>query len=1038
MDNFYSKRLVMTFLLGLCSLSLLLAANIVVTSTADTGPGTLRQAVADAMPGDEITFIAATNGKAFHFKSEIKIAKDLTIRGNGLNRTFLTGNQTNRVFNIMGGARVILAQLRMINGSSKESGGALQNIDGTVYLRQVFIKNSIARGNMPSQGGGAIHNTGKMYLREVMLTRNSAIGTGGSGGAILNGPGGTMELVSCMIAENKANRAGGGIEDASGGGTDLLISRSHINENVVFNAPGNGGGIHIGGDGVLNIDDSKVHGNIAGAEGGGIWLGTGKLRIMSTMVDNNVAKGDAADQGGGGLYNDGGEMYVGPETFVTNNRATGMLGSGGGIFNATGGSLAVLEATVSHNMANRAGGGIEDASGPSSRAYAVDAMIDGNQVFYNPGNGGGVHVGSGGDFSMLGGSVSGNMAGAEGGGLWNSGGKMTVRNTLVSANSALGNNADQGGGGLYNDGGTMAIGYETVILNNRATGASGSGGGILNAVGGTLRVNDALIKGNYANRAGGGIEDASGSGSKFYVTYSAIDSNVVGTRPGNGGGIHIGGDGDFSMLGGSVSGNCAGAEGGGLWNNIGLMTVIGTKVHGNWSQGNDADQGGGGLYNNGGSMLVGVLTEVTDNRATGTSGSGGGLLSTGGDVVVAGVLFSGNTSNRAGGAVEVIDGSFSSLKSHYLNNSTGSAPGNGGAFHVTGMNAMVNFVGGTVIGNQATHEGGGIWNQSGTAMTITGMNILRNSVTGSSQGVSGGGVYNNGGKLDVSFTTIAGNTATGGSKTTGGGITNATGGDLTLTLSTVSSNFTEGWGGGLANTGSAEINKVTIAMNSAATGGGYMQTTAGASLTITGTAISSNVAVIYPDFGATMGSVRSDGYNLISDNFDNQFPAESTDKEGMSANFGPLADNGGPTLTHAPQCPSPVIDMGDPDDRLVDQTGRRVFGDSRDIGAYERRSACGPGPATRPVAGPGEALPSDQLTVFPNPVVENYVTALIPAQFHSGASLRIITSEGRVIREARTTAERLRIDLSGLPTGTYTLQLIGGDAVQTTRFVLAR
>ncbi|MCP9236798.1 T9SS type A sorting domain-containing protein [Lewinella sp. JB7] len=1035
MNNLYTKRLVMTLVLGLSSLSLLFAANIVVTTSANSGPGSLRQAVMDAAPGDEITFAVATNFKNFNLLSEIKIDKDLTIRGNGWPRTILTGNQTNRVFNIMGGARVIISQLRMVNGFTKESGGALQNVDGTVYLRQVFIKSSRAQGMMVGQGGGAIYNTGKMYLREVMLTRNTALGEKGSGGALLNGSGGTLEMVSCLVAENKANRAGGGIEDASGGGTDVVISRSHINENVVFTAPGNGGGIHVGGDGILNIDESEVNGNMAGAEGGGIWIGTGKLRIMATEVDNNVAKGDDPDQGGGGLYNDGGHMYVGPGTMVTNNRATGKSGSGGGILNAAGGSLAVVEAHVMNNVANRAGGGIEDASGAPSRAYAVDAMIDNNQVFNSPGNGGGVHVGGDGDFSMLGGSVSGNMAGAEGGGLWNNVGKMTVRNVMVHGNVAMGSDADQGGGGIYNNGGTLAIGYETKIMNNRATGASGSGGGVLNATGGTLRVNDAVVSGNSANRAGAGIEDASGAGTVFYVTYSVIDSNIVANRPGNGGGIHVGSDGDLSVLGGSVSGNCAGAEGGGLWNNTGIMTIIGTRVHGNIAQGNDPDHGGGGIYNNGGTLLVGPLTHVTYNRATGTSGSGGGLLSTGGDVGVAGAYFADNLSNRAGGAVEVIDGTYSSAETHYVNNSTGSAPGNGGAFHVTGNDATVTFVGGSVVGNHAAHEGGGLWNQAGTEMNVVGVNILGNSVTGSDQGVSGGGVYNNGGELFVSFSTIAGNSATGGPKTVGGGITNATGGELTLILSTVSGNFTEGWGGGVANAGAADLDKVTITMNGAATGGGYMQPVTGSSLLITGTAISDNVAVVYPDFGAPMGMVNSNGYNLISDDSGNQFPAGPTDKEGMSANFGPLADNGGPTLTHMPMCPSPVIDMGDPDDRSRDQVGHRVFGDRRDIGSYERQSYCGSGPATRPVAG---TEVRDRLEVFPNPATSDFLDVLIPTRFGANVTLRIVSGEGRTTSEVRTTTAKHRLDLAGLLPGAYTLQVIGDGATESMRFVVAR
>ena len=1028
----------MTLIGCLGFLTYLTAAEIVVTTTADSGMGSLRQAVADAAPGDLITFAASTNFTAIDLTSgEIVIDKDLTIRGNSLNRTILTGNQTNRVFNIVGGPTVVIAQLRMVNGRTNGSGGALQNVDGTVYLRSVFIKSSRAFGAMASQGGGAIHNRGTMYIRESLITRSSALGKSGSGGGILNGMGGTLEIMTSIIADNTANRAGGGIEDASGSGSSFTIIDANIRDNTVFTAPGNGGGIHIGGDGSLTITESLVHGNTAGQEGGGIWIGSGTLTISDTEVYDNEGKGDDADDGGGGLFNNGGTMLVRSGTEIYGNRATGVSGSGGGILNAMGGTLRIQDASIFENSANRAGGGIEDVSGAGTSFTILNTDIKDNIAGEAPGNGGGVHITGDGNLFIQGSHVSGNLAIAEGGGLWNSSGTMTVDRTVIDGNTALGDDATQGGGGIFNNGGTLRVNSGTELMRNNAIGEAGSGGGIFNAEGGTLTVTDAIISDNAANRAGAGIEDASGSTTDLYVRTTTMQENFVFFSPGNGGAIHVGSDGDSYIIGGLFSDNIAGAEGGALWNNsTGTMNVSDATVEFNLALGDDADQGGGGIYNDGGDLTV-RSSAIDYNLAPGLSGSGGGLLSVGGDVFVFAGSLNYNESSRAGGGVELAGGSFESISTDYSYNLTGPAPGNGGAFHVTGAD-IVDITGGRMAFNQATKEGGALWNQAGTKMTVTDVRILDNEVTGD-MATGGGGVFNNGGVLDILRSTLARNTATSGPMSAGGGVYNAMGGDIDVRISTVSTNSASGPGGGFFNAGKAFVEYSTIALNSAMQGGGYFQGTASADLTIVGTAISDNAADQFPDFGATAARVNSEGFNLISDDSGNQFPARSTDREGMSANFGPLMDNGGPTMTHVPQCPSPVIDRGNPFYAQKDQRGEMVFGSRRDIGAVEKQQSCtdaAAGEAPPVVAATAAAV--EQLQLSPNPTRDLAVVRLPENLSGSQVTLTVLSAEGRVVanRVASSTTERL--DVSSYAPGTYTLRAVAGGTVETVRFVVVR
>ena len=1186
MFPFYLKRVLLSSLCSLLTLPLLFAATITVTSTADSGEGSLRAAIAEAAPGDEIRFGSKTLFRPIMLRSEIVIDKDLRFRGNGMGNTIIDGTGTTRAFSIAGGTTVYIGVLTITNCAVDVSGGAVSNA-GVLTLDGMEITESTANGAGADTGGGAVLNTGNLLVNRTRFINNSAPGASGSGGAILNSAG-SFSITRSTFMGNTASRAGGAIEDRSGTGSSRLIL-STMTGNSTGPAPGNGGGVHITGASSLAVRGGSYTGNTAAREGGGFWNGAGIMVLRDVDISNNTASGDAADDGGGGVFNNGGELRIFAGTTINDNVADGASGSGGGVFNAVGGTLRVVEAEISGNTANRAGGGIEDASGAGTAFTVINATIDNNEVFTSPGNGGGIHISGDGSLSVFGGSVSGNAAGAEGGGIWNNAGTTVVSGATIDGNTASGNDADQGGGGLFNNntGGTMIVNKGTVISNNTATGTSGSGGGILNTAGGGLELNDVVVMKNTANRAGGGIEDASGSATLVIITASTIDSNEVFTSPGNGGGIHVGGDGGLSFRSGMLRGNTAGAEGGGIWIASGTLTVgQGVLFDGNVALGDDADQGGGALYsvgngtmiirnnvtfnnnkatgtsgsggailnntgatllidrgiftnntanraggaiedvsgddggfsgfqirnstftgnevftspgnggaihlsgdgdllivggeftgniagseggavwnnkgttkiiggtytnnvasgaggdngggaifNNGGTMNVLGIT-ATGNRATGASGSGGALLTTGGNMTVIASNFGSNMANRAGGAVEQIDGLYSSTNNTYDRNIVGSAPGNGGAFHVTGMNSTVIINGGAVINNSAGNEGGGLWNQAGTKMSVNGVAIMNNTVTGMAEGDAGGGIFNNGGEIEVSNSTIAGNTVP-AELTFGGGIFNKEGGDFILTSSTVSGNSTGGDGGGISNQGMFDLRRSTIAFNTAFTGGGFSQFETFANLDITGTIISDNDATDdrFEDFSSAVNSMTSFGFNLIGDDDQDNFEENVRDIIDGDANLEPLADNGGATMTHALTCPSDAVDAGNPADDADDQTGQSPVG-NRDIGAYESPVSCDPG-----FAGDNPTVETTNLldagvSLFPNPTGEGAVNVVIPTVIEGEVTMRLIDGSGRLRLERRTNAAgTFRFPLQDLPNGTYSLQIINGDQVATRRLI---
>lgn len=979
-------------------------AQIVLSNADDGSPGTLRSVIANASSGSVITFgigitnIVLTNG-------EIPIDKSLTVTGNGLANTSINGNSASRIFNITSG-NVILNDLTLTNGLA-DNGGAI-----------------------------AISNA-ELIINAATISNNVANGASGSGGAIWVNTGGDLSVFNSSISGNRANRAGGGIESVAG--TNVTLTNVSLNGNnagvaPAVAAPGNGGGLHITGAGTAEITGGTVNNNTAAAEGGGLWNGSGTMEITGTTISQNTASGIAADNGGGGIYNlNGGTLTIENAT-ISNNAANGTSGSGGGILNDVGAMLTISDSNISGNTSNRAGGGIENNAGTIT---LTDVNITGNTTFNSPGNGGGIHITGAGTANITDGTVSNNTAGAEGGGLWNGTGTMTVNGTTISANTASGAGADQGGGGIYNlNGGNLVVTNATITLNV-ANGTLGSGGGILNDVGSQLSVTDSEISQNSAIRAGGGIEDNSGT-SNIILTNVNLDNNTVTGPPGNGGGLHITGGGNATITGGTVNGNTAALEGGGLWNGSGDMFITGTTIDGNIAQGAAADDGGGGIFNNAGELTLSNSVILSNNKATGLSGSGGGLLSLAGSVLTT-ATFDSNAANRAGGAIEVVNGVLTVSAGMYTDNDVdggaGTAnPGNGGAIHFTGI--VQSTINGAIFdGNHAKREGGALWNQTGCFMGVEDVTIRNNTASGPDATHGGGGIFNNGGTLSVAFTTLNDNAANG---TAGnGGAIHVKSGTANLMLVTVSGNTAAANGGGIYNNAMLTVNAATIAENTAAVNGGGVA--AGALGTTSlgifkNSLIANNSAVVGQDIFAAADPFTTNGYNIIGEDDASAIVLSIGDVTGTGGNpinifLAPLADNGGFTQTHRLLANSPAYNAGDPSDLFNDQNGSAVFGGRRDIGSYESQTV---------LASQSFTIGSKQSIIYPNPS-NGQITIELAAGLGNNANGKLIeVASGKTVHEFKVDAKSSLIDLNNFASGVYIVQLESNDTIENHKLVIGR
>jgi hypothetical protein len=92
------------------------AATLIVTNVNDSGPGSLRETIAQAGAGDEITFDHVLAGTPIILSRELSIEQDLTITGLGQDLTILDGNAATRVLTVATNAHVRVSGVTIRGG----------------------------------------------------------------------------------------------------------------------------------------------------------------------------------------------------------------------------------------------------------------------------------------------------------------------------------------------------------------------------------------------------------------------------------------------------------------------------------------------------------------------------------------------------------------------------------------------------------------------------------------------------------------------------------------------------------------------------------------------------------------------------------------------------------------------------------------------------------------------------------------------------------------------------------------------------------
>src|SRR5207248_1969305 len=122
------------------------ADTLTVTNTDDAGPGSLRQAIADAQPGEVITFAPSATGTIL-LSSTLVLTKSLTILGPGAAALAIDGNNAVGVFSVYSGAAVTLEGLTLQRGRAGVGGGAIYAGSANLTLTNSTLRDNTVVSN---------------------------------------------------------------------------------------------------------------------------------------------------------------------------------------------------------------------------------------------------------------------------------------------------------------------------------------------------------------------------------------------------------------------------------------------------------------------------------------------------------------------------------------------------------------------------------------------------------------------------------------------------------------------------------------------------------------------------------------------------------------------------------------------------------------------------------------------------------------------------------------------------------------------------
>ncbi|MBR5965191.1 MAG: leucine-rich repeat protein [Treponema sp.] len=699
-------------------------------------------------------------------------------------------------------------------------------------------------------------------------------GTGEGKGNLQNIPASGVTATSIKLAGTSSATINGG-----GKGSALTVNGNDVtitNIKITGGSAANGAGINVAAGTVKLGDGATVTGNVASANGGGVYVGSsGKLFIYGKALigDSSTSTTIAADGTspgsttfankaalGGGIYNDG-ALYIGYSGMsgsnpvaspidVTANSTQGygirrnLAESGAGIYQNSAAEVKVASGKISFNRATESGGAIYIATSEKVNFVSGStAAMDSNRAATS---GGAVYIA--GTLTIFGGTGYNNEA-AQGGAIYHAGELNFFKDAnFYSATNAVGKNDIYISGnktiwlsGKVNGEYAATLTFEDGKWTRGRTILSSANASYTADSAGKFKTTDSDFTVVQKDSTSSGVLKAdiyvAGASSRYHCLSTATPSDAATTRGTasnpfasikgamyavNANATTITVDGALSAAqtidGKKSDGNAIPAA-------VTAITVKGYKKSS--TDTSVAKLDGASAANT--TMLTvnasGLAVTIQDLTITGgNNATGGGINLAAGTVNLdSGAKVTANkaASGGKGAGVYVASGATLNIKTGSVISSNIAASGNieGGGVYNAGT---VNLQGGSLHKNAANY-GGGIYNKG--ALSIT-SGTIGGSTNANSAADSGGGIYSDvdATSFAMSGGTVSYNTITGTHTSFqhgGGGLYIASAGSITGgTIQ--NNNATNSYGGGIycGSSDGLAISGGTISSNSAKYGGG--------------------------------------------------------------------------------------------------------------------------------------------------------------------------------------------------------------------------
>lgn len=494
------------------------ASNYTVTSTNDSGPGSLRTIIlqSNQTPGPHsIAF-----GQSWLGSGSANLKTPLPVVSNSVTITGWTKGNSNNSIVLRGvelqfapGTESVLTFLS-ISGTIINNGSlSLRNStirDGGIASSVVLVMSDSSLANSSSNG---LFNSGDATLDRVIVADSKGAG-------VLNT--GSIFMRDCAVSNNVNVNGGGGLANISG---NAHLLRCQLNNNQ----GSSGGAVFNGGDVV--IDQCYIFRNSANS-GGGVFNIRNAVINQSTFFDNT-----ATGMPGGS-----------PDLEGVAGRGGGELGGAGGNATIKISSFNYTQPTAGKNGGMGGGGG----GGGYSTYKPINGASGGSGGFGGGGGAGGSVGGTGGTGGEWGGSGrpadgSGYDSSVGGGSGAFGGAVHLLSGTLAATNSTFYENKVKGGiggGGGASGGGGAGLGgavfifsnteakiVNCTIVGNRSDGGigyqngKGAGGGIFVALDGKCYVQDTIVANNSSETQSGDV----------FGRFNGLGGNFIGDDSGSNG-----------------------------------------------------------------------------------------------------------------------------------------------------------------------------------------------------------------------------------------------------------------------------------------------------------------------------------------------------------------------------------------------------------------------------------------------------------------------------------------------------------------------